>query len=121
MTKESVLRDLQEIENDRKTDKQGNLMFYEMLDRLKKLVVTDRNGVVDAMRYWLSLRDQYLTEIAESIAQFLLLKELRPELEQIKKEILARKYYHVPYTGWIDMALKAFDDDDAKDKRKSKI
>lgn len=116
MTKESVLNELLEIENDKRFEKQGNLMFFEMLDRLKILIVTDRNGVIDAMRYWLSSKDLGSRETAENLSRFLLLKELRPELEQIRKEITTRKCHLLPirhYLEPIDLALQAFDDDDA--------
>jgi hypothetical protein len=107
MSKEEVLADFQMARDNEDYRKDGDLLFDDLLKRAKRLVVQDREGLVDALRYWMSLRDEYLTEMAIILTGELLLKELRPDLEKIREDIISRKYYRVKYTGWVDKALEA--------------
>ncbi len=115
MSKETVLRQIMRIWDDPRYEKDGTYMYHIMLKRLKKLINSDRDGVIDAMRYWLSLDDYGKKRAAEDVVGDLLLKELRPQLVQIKKNILKGEHYDLPiehYLYPVEQALKALDEND---------
>jgi hypothetical protein len=105
MSKESVLEEFQSVYADPES-KDGGYLYLGLLDRAKRLVITDRIGVVEALRYWISLRDHRHTNHAAMLTGALALKELKPDLEKLREDIISRKAYLTKYTGWVDKELK---------------
>jgi hypothetical protein len=92
MSKEEVLAKLNiDIENS-KDDKGGEYFSIDVKKRLSRLIVSDRPGVVEALRYWLQLRQVDLTDIAVDLVRHFALRELKSELETLKKEVDGRAW-----------------------------
>jgi hypothetical protein len=107
MSKEEVLAeydiDLKQFEN----DKDGSFVNQALLTRTKRLILKDRLGVVEALRYWLSLRADGLTMTAVDLIGYVNIPELKPDLECLKKEIESGKTFLPDYNYWVDRSLKS--------------
>ncbi len=110
MSKKDVLTefniDLKTYEN----EKMAGLFDQAIENRTKRLIVSDRPGVVDALRYWLRSGDRVLTVTATNLIADVNIPELKPDLECLKKEIESRKIFLPYYVDWVDRALKAISD-----------
>ena len=109
MSKEEVLAELNiDLENS-KDDKGGEYFYIDVTKRLRRLIISDRPGVVEALRYWLRLRQADLTDIAVDLVRDFAIRELKSELETLKKEIESGKVFHPSYVEGVDEALEAMD------------
>lgn len=81
-------------------------MYERILNRAKRLIVSDRSGVVAALRYWLSLRHVSFTVIAIWVIEELKLIELKPELLALRNDIESGKAFLPYYVDWVDRAIK---------------
>ena len=78
-----------------------------LIARARKLLAIDRAELIEALRYWLSLRHAGKTLTAVEIAEKLHLTELKPDIEILRKEIVDRKVFLPDYVSLVDMALDA--------------
>jgi hypothetical protein len=107
MTKESVLAAF-ELDIQRGDPKVGESTTQDIKKTAKALITKDRSGVIEALRYWLNLRDTGLTVTALNvIADIKDVRELKPDLECLKADIESGKVFHLSYNYWVDRALKA--------------
>lgn len=56
---------------------------------------------------WFSLGEEPYTMLAVDLVENLKIKELKPELETLKKDIESGKIFLPYYNEWVDKALKA--------------
>lgn len=110
MSKEEILSELEKDIQKSANDKGGEYFYEDAKKRLKKLVILDRPGVMEALRYWLCLRSQDLTMIAVWLTRDLMIKELKPDLENLKEDIKAGKVFKPYYIEMIDRALKTLNE-----------
>jgi hypothetical protein len=105
MSKEEVLAefeiDIKEYEN----EKMAGLFDQSIKSRTKRIIVSDRSGVVEALRYWLCRRDS-LTVTALIVIADVNIPELKLDLECLKKDIESGKIFLPYYNSWVDRALK---------------
>lgn len=105
MTKEQVLaafeRDIQNGD-----PKMGDSTTEDIKKTAKILVTKDRVGVIEALRYWLNLRDIGLTVTAVAVIANIYIPELKPDLERLKSDIESGKVFHPSYLDFIDFTLK---------------
>jgi len=111
MSKEDVLTEFEKICNKEEYSRaeNGNFLLEDILQNARNLVNIDRDGLIGALRNWLELRKVGRTEYAMSIAEDLKLKELKPDIEAVRNDIILRRYYPVADTYWTDRALKALE------------
>jgi hypothetical protein len=107
VTKESVLaafeRDIQNGD-----PKMGDSTIEDIKKTAATLIVQDRKGVIEALRYWLSLRDIGLTPTALCIiADVDAMSELKPDLDVLRLEIESSDVFHPSYLHLIDLAVKS--------------
>jgi hypothetical protein len=106
MSKEDVLAEYDVIFKKYENDK-TNFVNQVLLERTKQLIVKDRLGVVEALRYWLSSRESGLTVAVANLIADVNIPELKPELKCLRKEIESGKIFHPYYNYCVDRALKA--------------
>ena len=109
MSKEEVLANFQIAIDNKTYEHDGNLLLDDLLERAQKIVINDREGLVEALRYWISLREQFRTEKAVILTKYLVLKELKLDLDKLRDDIVSGKYLPGNHTGRVDRALKAID------------
>jgi hypothetical protein len=107
MSKETILMEFEIDVSDPSSQKDGNSLYYLILKRTKRLIIGDRLGVLNALRYWFSLRSDPFTLIAVNLVQDLQITELKPELKKLRKEIESGKAFLPYYNEWVERALKA--------------
>lgn len=105
MTKEEVL-DAFETDIQRGDPRMGDLTIDVITKTAKTLIIQDRSGVIEALRYWLSLRDIGLTATALHVIIDVYIPELKPDLESLRAEIESGKALHPSYIDLVDLALK---------------
>jgi len=89
------------------SDKGGEYLYADINKRAKRLILIDRPGVIAACKYWFSLRKEPHTMLAVDLAGNLKIRELKPELETLRKDIESGKAFLPYYNEWVDKALKA--------------
>ena len=111
MSKEDVLAKFQKIweKEEYSRDENGWYLYEDLRENAKNLMTNDREGVIEAARYWLSLREVPRTQYAMSLSKDLVLKELKRDIEGVREDIIARRNYPAPDTYWADRALKALE------------
>lgn len=107
MSKEEVLAEFDIDIKEYEDEKQAGLFDQSILNRVKRLIISDRPGVVEALRYWLRLRQRGLTVTALNVIADVNFPELKPDLECLKKDIESGKVFLPYYIYWVDRALKA--------------
>jgi hypothetical protein len=107
MSKEEVLAAFEADFENTVTDKDSEYLTMELKKSARRLVVTDRSGVIDACRYWIYLKREPFTLLAVVIIMDLALKELKPELIVLKKDIQSGKLFKTYYNELVDNALNA--------------
>jgi hypothetical protein len=83
------------------------LTIQDITKTAKTLIIKDQAGVIEAPRYWLSLRHNGLTPTALSVISAVKIPELKPDLECLKADIESGKALHPSYLDLVDLALKA--------------
>jgi hypothetical protein len=107
VTKEEVLAAFDIDFKDPESQKDGPYLFEHILRRTKGLIISDRAGTIEALKYWLSLRKEPQTMMAVNIANNLALRELTPELITLGRDIESGSVFLPYYKGWVERALKA--------------
>jgi hypothetical protein len=107
MSKEEILAEFDIDLNDPVSVKDGEYLYEHILVRAKRMVVNDRIGMVEVLRYWLSLRKDLYTMMAVDIIKDLVISELKPELNILKEDIESGKIFLPYYKQWVDRVLKA--------------
>ncbi len=105
MTKEEVLVAF-EADIRRMDIRQGELTTEDIKKTANTLISKDRTGVIEALRYWLQLRESGPTVTACIVIADINIPELKPDLECLKAEIESGKTFHPSYLYWVDSALK---------------
>jgi len=105
MTKEEVLAAL-ELDIQKGEPRMGDSTTEDIKKTVKTLIVKDRDGVIEALRYWLGLRDIGLTITALCVIAENYIPELKPDLECLRAEIESGKVFHPSHNYWIDLALR---------------
>ena len=105
MTKKEVLAAF-ELDIQRGDPRMGESTTEDIKKTAKKLIINDRDGVIEALRYWLSLRDKGLTMVAVGVIITVKTLELKPDLERLRAEIESGKVFHPSYNYLVDLALK---------------
>ena len=110
MTKEEVLAAF-ELDIQKGDPRMGESTTEDIKKTAQKLIIQDRDGVIEALRYWLSLRDKGLPMVAVYVIADVYIPELKPDLERLRAEIESGKeVFHPSYNYWVDRALKAISD-----------
>ena len=105
MTREEVLTAFEmDIQNG--DPKMGESTTEDIKKTAKTLVTKDRTGVIEALRYWLRLRDIGLTVTALIVIADNYIPELKPDVECLRAEIESGKVFHPSHNYWVDLALK---------------
>jgi hypothetical protein len=107
MSKEEVLAEFDRDITNQGYKPDGNIIYRIIFQHAAQLILTDRLGVIDALRYWLLLRDDPFTVFAINLIQDLVIKELKPDLEKLRNDIESRNTLLPYYNEWVDRALKA--------------
>jgi hypothetical protein len=108
MSKEKVLAEFQVVFRDPRSE-DGVFLYENLLNRARSILISDRAGLVEALRLWISLRDQVHANTAVIMAGDLAIKELKPDLQRLREDIISRKAFPTNYTGWVDKALEAIE------------
>ena len=90
MTKEDVLAQF-DLDIQRMEPKMGESTTEDLKKTVKRLIINDRLGVIEALRYWLRLRDVGLTLTAVILIWDAVIPELKPDVICLKKEIESGK------------------------------
>ena len=106
MSKEEILAEF-EIDFKSPGSKYGEYLYQDVIKRAKDLILKDRLGVIEACKYWFSLRKEPYTMLAVDLANNLHITELKPELENLKKNIASGKIFLPYYAEGVDKALNA--------------
>lgn len=88
-------------------DKGGEYLYADINKRAKELIIIDRLGVIQTCKYWFSLRKEPYTMLAVSLVENLKIRELKPDLEALRKDIESGKAFLPYYNEWIEKALNA--------------
>jgi len=105
MTKEDVLAQF-DLDIQRMEPKMGESTTEDLKKTVKRLIINDRLGVIEALRYWLRLRDVGLTLTAVILIWDAVIPELKPDVICLKKEIESGKIFHSSYLYLVDKALE---------------
>ena len=105
MTKEEVLAAF-EMDIQKGDIRMGESTTEDIKKTAKTLISKDRSGVIEALRYWLRLRDIGLTMTAVGVIANVYIPELKPDLECLRADIETGKVFHPSYNYLIDLALK---------------
>ena len=105
MSKEEVLAAF-ELDIQRVAPRMSESTTEDIIKTAKKLIIKDRDGVIEALRYWLGLRDIGLTITALCVIAENYIPELKPDLECLRAEIESGKVFHPSHNYWVDLALK---------------
>jgi len=105
MTREQVLSAFpQEIQ---KGDlRSGDSTTEKIKKTVKTLIIKGRTDVIEALRYWLRLRDRGLAMTVVIVIANNYIPELKPDLECLRAEIQSGKVFHPSYNYLVDLALK---------------
>ena len=106
MSKEEVLAEFEIDVKEYENEKMAGLFDQSIKSRTKRLIASDRSGVLEALRYWLRLRDSGLTVTALIVIADVNIPELKPDLECLRKDIESGKVFLPYYNSWVDRALK---------------
>ncbi len=107
MSKDKVLEEFETDFTDPGSHYSGEYLYEHIVRRAKYLIKEDREGVIEACRYWFSLRKEPHTMLAVYITKDLIIKELKPDLEKLKHDIESGKVFLLYYKRWVDEALAA--------------
>jgi hypothetical protein len=107
MSKEEVLAEFDIDLKDPVSLKDGEYLYEQILVRAKRTIINDRIGMVEVLRYWLSLRKALYTMMAVDLIKDLVISELKPELNILMEDIESGKVFLPYYKQWVDRALKA--------------
>jgi len=105
MSKEDGLKEFDIDLKEFGADKYGGPFRKSILSRTRRLIINDRLGVIEALRYWLRLGDG-ITIIALIIITEVNIPELKPELDCLKKDIESGKAFLPDYSYLVNRALK---------------
>jgi hypothetical protein len=106
MPKEDVLAAF-ELDIQKGNPRTGDSTIEDIKKTAKTLIIKDRAGVIEALRYWLRLRHRGLTPTALSVIIAVKIPELKPDLECLKADIESGKALHPSYLDLVGLALKA--------------
>ena len=105
MTKEEVLA-VFELDIQREDPRMSESTTQDIINTAKRLIIKDRSGVIDTLRYWLHLRDERSPLTAVYVIANVYIPELKPDLEYLKEEIESGKeVFHPSYNIWLYKAL----------------
>lgn len=107
MSKDEVLAGLETDMDDPGAEKSGEYLRKHIIERSRRLLMTDRRGLVEALLEWLSLRSEPRTMLAVRVACELRLSELRPEITILREDIAMGRFFPGYYLRWVDDALDA--------------
>src|SRR5438105_7401724 len=105
VSKEAVLTELETQLANPAFQKDGNLLSDQLASSGRRLLDSDRRGLVDALREWLEARDMTRTLQAVILVTDLHLGELRPLVAELREQVRAGKSLR-PFTGYLfDLAV----------------
>lgn len=93
MTKEDVLSILETDISDPGSYKSGEYLEEHILKHARQIVNMDRSSLIEVLREWLNLRCEPRTMLAVTIARQLGLREIRSDIEFLRKDILEKKVF----------------------------
>lgn len=96
-----------ELDIQREDPRMSESTTEDIIKTAKKMITKDRDGVIEALRYWLNLRDDRHPLTAVYVIADVYIPELKPDLECLRAEIESGKeVFHHSYNFWVDRALK---------------
>lgn len=108
MAKSDVLSAFQSDLDNPGSLKSGEYLEEQILKTVRcALRAGDRDGVIDALREWLSLGREPETMLAVTAAKQEQLTELVPEIKTLRTDVQAGRVFPIFYLRWIDEALDA--------------
>ena len=107
MSRDEVLEEFEIDFADPESKYSGNSLYERVLKRAKQLVPRDREGLIEACRYWLSMRKLPHTWIGTILAKDLVIRELKPDLENLREDIESGKVFKLHDIRWVDKAIAA--------------
>ena len=105
MSKGDILELLETDMADPGSFKSGEYLREHVLIHAGAALADDRKGLVEALREWLNFRTDPRTMLAVTVASKLSLKELKPDIETLKVEVMAGKFFPRFYLRNIQAAL----------------
>jgi hypothetical protein len=89
----------------------GDQTIEDIKQTAKTLINNDRIAVIEALRYWLNLRDWGLTPTALNVITSIRIPELKSDLQCLRVDIESGKALNPYIIYLVDMALKSIDQD----------
>ncbi len=100
MSKAQVLSAFEEALELPEAAKSGNLLAEELRRRASAFVLTDRDGLIEAVRDWLDSGEEILTVQASVLAREFQLRELRGAIERVRNDV-ASGVFLKPSSTWL--------------------
>ncbi len=111
MAKFDVVQALQSDLDNPASFKSGEYLEDRILRSVRRaLAAGNRDGVLDALREWLNLRQEPHTMLAVTAAKKEQLSELAPEIQALRTDVCAGRALQKFYLRWIDEALHAVEE-----------
>ncbi len=109
MGKEAALDELAVPLEDPATEKDGNILAELLYQRARRLLGSDRPGLVEALRDWLEKRDDVLSIQAVILVRDLRLTELRSLIGELREEVASGRALRPTSLCLFDKALASLD------------
>jgi hypothetical protein len=107
MSKSDILAALETDMNDPGAYKSGEYLEAHVFMHARRFLPVDRFGLIEALREWISSRSEPRTMLAVKIAYELGLKEMRLDIEALRREIASHKIFPSFYLREIDDVLSS--------------
>ena len=107
MAKNDILELFETDMTDPGSWKSGEYLKDHVLQHATNVLSNDRDGLIDALHEWLKARSEPRTTIAVTVARKLGLKELRPDIEELRRDVDNGQYFPRFYLENIDATLKS--------------
>jgi len=105
MSKEDVLAILESDISDPGSYKSGEYLEEHALRHSVKILQTDKQGLIEALRDWIGTQSEPRTMLAVRVAKNLGLVELIPQILELKHEIDSGRVFPKFYLRYMDEAL----------------
>jgi hypothetical protein len=105
MSKEDILILLDTAMTDPGSYKSGEYLEEHAFDYLNKIINSDREGIIEALREWIGLRSEPETMLAVRLARRLKISEVIPQIKKLRKEVDKGNVFMRYYLTSIDQAL----------------
>jgi len=106
MSEQEILKMLKTDLDNPGSYKSGEYLEDQAYIHLVKVLKTDREGIISALRYFMELRSEPESMLAVRLAERLGIYEVIPNIIKIGEEIKRGEVFKEFYSFWIDKAVK---------------